>query len=70
MADMGQPGRIVTLSRQIESCKDRYYNEPERLGLLTRYGDGRSTRYYPAMEGWARDNAKLGKASVRADDAR
>jgi len=148
--DMGQPGRIVTLSRQIESCKDRYYSELEqaqrsqsmdvtawvewmleqvtlanefanrtidssiqrirfqarmaaftlnerqqktmkklldagpqgfeggmttrkhqsiaqtsiptaardlieleRLGLLTRYGDGRSTRYYPAIEGWA-----------------
>jgi Fic family protein len=164
--DMGQPGRIVTLSRQIESCKDRYYSELERaqrsqsmdvtawvewmltqidladefanhtidsaiqrirfqvrmaahslnerqqktmkklldagpkgfeggmttrkheriaqtstptaardlielerLGLLTRYGDGRSTRYYPAMEGWAEDNAKLGKASVRADGA-
>jgi Fic family protein len=28
--DMGQPGRIVTLSRQIESCKDRYYSELER----------------------------------------
>ena len=27
---MGQPGRIVTLSRQIESCKDRYYSELER----------------------------------------
>ena len=150
--DMGQPGRIVTLSRQIESCKDRYYSELEqaqrsqsldvtawvewmlmqmdvanqfanrtidsaiqrirfqarmgaftlndrqqktmkklldvgpkgfeggmttrkhariaqtstptaardlieleRLGLLTRYGDGRSTRYYPAIEGWAED---------------
>jgi Fic family protein len=25
----------------------------ERLGLLTRFGDGRSTRYYPAIEGWA-----------------
>jgi Fic family protein len=152
--DMGQPGRIVTLSRQIESCKDRYYSELEqaqrsqsvdvtawvewmleqvtlanefanrtidssiqrirfqarmaactlnerqqktmkklldagpqgfeggmttrkhqsiaqtstptaardlieleRLGLLTRYGDGRSTRYYPAIEGWAEDGA-------------
>jgi len=150
--DMGQPGRIVTLSRQIESCKDRYYSELERaqrskstdvtawvewmlaqfslasefasrtidsaiqrirfqasmslvslnarqqktmkklldagpkgyeggmttrkherisqtstptaardlielerLGLLKRYGDGRSTRYYPAIEGWAED---------------
>lgn len=150
--DMGQPGRIVTLSRQIESCKDRYYGELERaqrsknmdvtswvvwmleqislasefasrtmdsaiqrirfqasmssvainerqqktmkklldagpkgylggmttrkhqriaqtstptaardlieleqLGLLTRYGAGRSTRYYPAIEGWAED---------------
>jgi Fic family protein len=162
--DMGQPGRIVTLSRQIESSKDRYYSELERaqrsksmdvtawvewmleqvtlasefanrtidsaiqrirfqtqmssvslnerqqktmkklldagpkgyeggmttrkheriaqtstptaardlidlerLGLLTRYGDGRSTRYYPAMEGWAEDDAKLGKASMAAD---
>jgi Fic family protein len=153
--DMGQPGRIVSLSRQIESCKDKYYSELERaqrstsmdvtawvewmlaqmaqahalanrtidsaiqrmrfqarmatftlnerqqktmkklldagpkgfeggmttrkhqslaqtstptaardlielerLGLLTRMGDGRSTRYYPAMEGWAEDGAK------------
>lgn len=152
--DMGQPGRIVTLSRQIESCKDRYYRELERaqrsktmnvtdwvewlleqfslasefasrtidsaiqrirfqasmssvsinerqqktmkklldagpkgyeggmttrkherisqistptaardlielerLGLLKRYGAGRSTRYYPAIEGWAEDDA-------------
>ena len=156
--DMGQPGRIVTLSRQIESCKDQYYRELERaqrsksidvttwvewmlaqidlanqfanrtidssiqrirfqaqmssfslnerqqktmkklldagpkgfeggmttrkhqriaqtstpteardlidlerLGLLTRYGDGRSTRYYPAIEGWAEDDAALGQ---------
>jgi Fic family protein len=148
--DMGQPGRIVTLSRQIESCKDIYYTELERaqrsknldittwvqwmlgqffqasefasftvdsaiqrikfqawmstfalnerqqktmkklldagpkgyeggmttrkheriaqtstptaardltelerLGLLQRHGDGRATRYYPAIEGWA-----------------
>lgn len=148
--DMGQPGRIVTLSRQIESCKDNYYTELERaqrsknlditawiqwmlgqffqasefasvtidsaiqrikfqawmstfalnerqqktmkklldagpkgyeggmttrkheriaqtstptaardltelerLGLLQRHGDGRATRYYPAIEGWA-----------------
>lgn len=153
--DMGQPGRIVTLSRQIESCKDRYYSELEqaqrsqsmdvtawvewmltqmdaanefanrtidsaiqrirfqarmgaftlndrqqktmkklldagpkgfeggmttrkhariaqtstptaardlieleRLGLLARYGDGRSIRYYPAIEGWVEDGAK------------
>jgi len=28
--DMGQSGRIVTLSRQIESCKDAYYKELER----------------------------------------
>ena len=28
--DMGQPGRIVTLSRQIESCKAQYYNALER----------------------------------------
>ena len=158
--DMGQPGRIVTLSRQIESCKDQYYSELERaqrstsmdvtawvewmlaqmaqanefanrtidsaiqrirfqarmaaftlnerqqktmkklldagpkgfeggmttrkhqsiaqtstptaardlielerLGLLTRVGDGRSTRYYPAMEGWAEDDGKLRKGS-------
>jgi Fic family protein len=162
--DMGQPGRIVTLSRQIESCKDRYYSELEqaqrsksmdvtawvewlleqvtlasefanrtidsaiqrirfqaqmslvrlnerqqktmkklldagpkgyeggmttrkheriaqtstptaardlieleRLGLLTRRGDGRSTRYYPAIDGWAEDDAKLGKASGKPD---
>jgi len=154
--DMGQPGRIVTLSRQIESCKDQYYSELERaqrsksmdvtawvewmlaqmvqanefanqtidsaiqrirfqarmaaftlnerqqktmkklldagpkgfeggmttrkheriaqtstptaardlielerLGLLTRVGDGRSTRYYPAIEGWAEDGVNL-----------
>ena len=164
--DMGQPGRIVTLSRQIESCKDQYYSELERaqrsksmdvtawvewmlaqmaqanafanrtidsaiqrirfqasmaaftlnerqqktmkklldagpkgfeggmttrkheriaqtstptaardlielerLGLLTRVGDGRSTRYYPAIEGWAEDDAQLGKASGKADGA-
>jgi len=164
--DMGQPGRIVTLSRQIESCKEQYYSELERaqrsttmdvtawvewmlaqfslasefanrsidsavqrirfqakmalvslnerqqktmqklldagpkgyeggmttrkheriaqtstptaardlidlerLGLLTRYGDGRSTRYYPAIEGWAEDDAKLAKASGQADGA-
>jgi len=151
--DMGQPGRIVSLSRQLESCKDRYYSaleqaqrsksmdvtawvewmlaqfslaselaistidasiqrirfqagmssfpinerqqktmkklldagpkgfeggmttrkherisqtstptaardliELERLGLLKKYGAGRSTRYYPAIEGWAEDN--------------
>ena len=28
--DMGQAGRVVTLSRQIESCKDQYYSELER----------------------------------------
>ena len=153
--DMGQPGRIVTLSRQIESCKDRYYKELEqaqrsksmdetawvewmlvqmdvanefasrtidaaiqrirfqarmaafilnerqqktmlklldagpkgfeggmttrkhvriaqtstptaardlsqleRLGLLARRGDGRSTRYYPALAGWAEDDPR------------
>ena len=158
--DMGQAGRIVTLSRQIESCKDRYYSELERaqrsksmdvtawvewmleqmslasefasltidsaiqrirfqalmstvplnerqhktmkklldagpkgfdggmttrkheqisqtstptaardlielerLGLLKKYGAGRSTRYYPAIEGWAEDDAKLVAAS-------
>lgn len=162
--DMGQPGRIVTLSRQIESCKERYYSELERaqrsksmdvtawvewmleqfclasefasrtidaaiqrirfqatmsavslnerqqktmkklldagpkgyeggmttrkheriaqtstptaardlielerLGLLTRYGDGRSTRYYPAIEGWAEDGAKLPKAIGKSE---
>lgn len=150
--DMGPPGRIITLSRQIESCKGRYYTaleqsqraksmdvtpwmtwmlaqiglaadfasqtmdaalqriqfqasisaftlnerqqktlkklldagpkgfvggmttrkhqsicqistptaardliELEQLGLLTRQGAGRSTRYYPAMAGWADD---------------
>ena len=41
--------------------------ELERLGLLNRYGDGRSTRYYPAIEGWAEDDAKLGKASWKAE---
>ncbi len=161
--DMGLPGRIVSLSRQIGSCKDRYYSaleqaqrsksmdvtawvewmleqfflasefasssidsaiqrirfqarmsavrlnerqqktikklldagprgyeggmttrkheriaqtstptaardliELERLGLLNRYGDGRSTRYYPAIEGWAEDEAKLPKASAKS----
>jgi Fic family protein len=158
--DMGQPGRIVSLSRQLESCKDRYYSaleqaqrsksmdvtawvewmleqfflaseftsltidasiqrirfqawmssvplnerqqktmkklldagpkgyeggmttrkherisqtstptaardliELERLGLLKKYGAGRSTRYYPAIEGWAEDDARLVEAS-------
>ena len=162
--DMGQPGRIVSLSRQLESCKDRYYSaleraqrsksmdmtawvewmleqfslaselasstidasiqrirfqawmssfpinerqqktmkklldagpkgfeggmttrkherisqtstptaardliELERLGLLKRYGAGRSTRYYPAIEGWAEDDAKLAQASVQPE---
>lgn len=37
--------------------------ELERLGLLNRVGDGRSTRYYPAIEGWAEDDAKVGKGS-------
>jgi Fic family protein len=37
--------------------------ELERLGLLTRVGDGRSTRYYPAMEGWAEEDGKMGKGS-------
>jgi Fic family protein len=31
--------------------------ELERLGLLARRGDGRSTRYYPALAGWAEDDA-------------
>jgi Fic family protein len=158
--DMGQPGRIVSLSRQLESCKDRYYSaleqaqrsksmdvtawvewmleqfflaseftsltidasiqrirfqawmssvplnerqqktmkklldagpkgyeggmttrkherisqtstptaardliELERLGLLKKYGAGRSTRYYPAIEGWTEDDARLVEAS-------
>jgi Fic family protein len=162
--DMGHPGRIVTLSRQIESCKGEYYSELERaqrsksmdvtawvewlikqfsfasefasrtidsaiqrirfqawmssvalnerqqktmkklldagpkgfeggmttrkherisqastptaardlielerLGLLERYGAGRSTRYYPAIEGWAEDDAKLAEASGMSD---
>lgn len=157
--DMGPPGRIVSLSRQIESCKDRYYSELERaqrsknvdvsawvewlleqfslasefasctidsaiqrirfqvsmssvsinerqqktmkklldagpkgyqggmttrkherisqtstptaardlielerLGLLKRYGAGRSTRYYPAIEGWTEDGANQTEA--------
>ena len=33
--------------------------ELERLGLLKKYGAGRSTRYYPAIEGWADDDANL-----------
>ncbi len=37
--------------------------ELERLGLLKKYGAGRSTRYYPAIEGWAEDDAKLVAAS-------
>ena len=162
--DMGQPGRIVSLSRQLESCKDRYYSalkqaqrsksmdvtawvewmlaqfslasefasrtidasiqrirfqawmssfpinerqqktmkklleagpkgfeggmttrkherisqtstptaardliELERLGLLKKYGAGRSTRYYPAIEGWAEDNAETAKASRKPE---
>jgi Fic family protein len=162
--DMGLPGRIVTLSRQIESCKDRYYSELERaqrsksmdvtawvewileqlalasefasqtmdsaiqrirfqalmsaaslnarqhktmkklldagpkgydggmttrkherisqtstptaardlielerLGLLNKYGAGRSTRYYPAIEGWAQDDAKPAPARGTSD---
>jgi Fic family protein len=162
--DMGQPGRIVSLSRQLESCKDRYYSsleqaqrsksmdvtawvewmlaqfslaselasrtidasiqrirfqawmssfpinerqqktmkklldagpkgfeggmttrkherisqtstptaardliELERLGLLKKYGAGRSTRYYPAIEGWAEDDAETAKASGKPD---
>ena len=162
--DMDQPGRIVTLSRQIESCKDRYYSaleraqrsksmdvtawvewmleqlslacdfahrtidsaiqrirfqasmatiplnerqqktmkklldagpkgfeggmttrkherisqtstptaardliELERLGLLKRYGAGRSTRYYPAIEGWAENDINLAEASGKSD---
>jgi Fic family protein len=32
--------------------------ELERLGLLTRVGDGRSTRYYPAIDGWAEEGTK------------
>lgn len=32
--------------------------ELERLGLLKRYGAGRSIRYYPAIEGWAEDDAR------------
>ena len=37
--------------------------EMERFGLLKKYGAGRSTRYYPAIEGWAEDDAKLVAAS-------
>lgn len=29
--------------------------ELERIGLLFRQGAGRSTRYYPAIDGWAED---------------
>jgi Fic family protein len=162
--DMGQPGRIVSLSRQLESCKDRYYSaleqaqrsksmdvtawvewmlaqfslasefasrtidasiqrirfqawmssfpinerqqktmkklldagpkgfeggmttrkherisqtstptaardliELERLGLLKKYGAGRSTRYYPAIEGWTEDDTETAKASGKPD---
>ena len=162
--DMGQPGRIVSLSRQLESCKDRYYSaleqaqrsksmdvtawvewmlaqfslaselasstidasiqrirfqawmssfpinerqqktmkklldagpkgfeggmttreherisqtstptaardliELERLGLLKKYGAGRSTRYYPAIEGWAEDDAETPKAGGKPE---
>ena len=32
--------------------------ELENLGLLVRYGSGRATRYYPAIEGWAEDQPK------------
>jgi len=39
----------------------------ERLSLLTKYGDGRSTRYDPAIDGWAEDDAKLSKASGKSD---
>jgi hypothetical protein len=31
--------------------------ELERLGLNKKYDAGRSTRYYPAIEGWAEDAA-------------
>jgi hypothetical protein len=40
----------------------------ECLGLFTRYGDWRSTRYELAMEGWVEDYAKLGKASGKLTD--
>ena len=32
--------------------------ELERMGLLTRVGDGRSTRYDPAMEGWDEEDGR------------
>jgi Fic family protein len=41
--------------------------ELERLGLLNKYGAGRSTRYYPAIEGWAQDDAKPAPASGTSD---
>ena len=41
--------------------------ELERLGLLNRYGAGRSTRYYPAIEGWAEDDATSAQASGKSD---
>jgi Fic family protein len=42
--------------------------ELERLGLLKKYGAGRSTRYYPAIEGWAEDDANLVAASGKPDE--
>jgi hypothetical protein len=32
----------------------------EQLGVLKRQGEGRSTRYYPAIEGWAESMGGLG----------
>jgi len=43
--------------------------ELERLGLLKKYGDGRSTRYYPAIEGWAHENAPATQGDPTSDDA-
>ncbi len=53
--DMGQPGRIVTLSRQIESCKDRYYSELERTQRsksmdVTAWIEGMLEQFSPASE--------------------
>lgn len=47
--------RIVNTSKPTAA---RDLIELERMGLLTKFGDGRSTRYYPAIEGWAEDGAK------------
>ena len=52
--------RIVNTSKPTAA---RDLIELERMGLLTKFGDGRSTRYYPAIEGWAEDGAKISSSS-------